>query len=110
MSAPWVIGLVLYGIVALVVCRAVAGALAYEFSRSPGMDDWVMGTLAGMVAGWLWPLILPVLAVKHMPPVLVIGGERRLREREKADEAQRRESRLVELERRNAQLERELGI
>ena len=93
------IGLVLYGVVALLALRPVAGHLAWEDAKHfkqarPDSGDWTVGTLKGAMLVSLWPAVLVVFACatfanRALPK---IGAEREA-------ERKSREQRLQELER-----------
>lgn len=92
------IGLVIYGVIALLALRPVVGHFAweekYDGNIHPTCDDWVIGFWKGLFTVGLWPVLLivftsTVLANRTMP---TIGAEREA-------ERKMREKRLREAER-----------
>lgn len=77
----------------------IAWHLAREFGERPGPLEWTIGVLTACVVAWIW---LPVL-------VGYLGRRVLFRPPSYERERIRRED-YEELQRRNAQLERELGI
>lgn len=96
--------LVSYSAGFLYTWRRVAYAIAYDMG-SPSAEDKFMGLFFGFMAASVWPPVLAFMVIARcewffLPPP---DKRREMREREQAD-------RIRELEYRNAQLERELGV
>jgi len=101
---PLAIGLIAYGVIALLAVRPLAGHFAYSFFESekrlypsltagrtqPEMAQWLGAVLTGAAIALVWPgAVLWLLAGARMP---VVGAERHAKLKQK-------EKRIRELER-----------
>jgi hypothetical protein len=96
-----------YSLVGLAAWRMLAGAIAWEGheEKSNPQPEWGIGIVAGGIAAVFWPVVLLVaaLVVTETKWPFAVGPERNRRKHVQAQ-------RVKELEKRNAELEREAGI
>lgn len=98
------VGVVLYGVVALLCVRPVAGHCAWyqrnhwwEHQKGPDAIDWFAGLIVGLLIGAIWPLAAfalilgPRLPFPQMPK---IGEERAAQQKADLERLRRMEREL----------------